>query len=173
MKIDQDAKKQGSKDVKKNNENGYSVVVVPIILGVLLLLITFIFEYGRYVTIKHQLQSAVDSAVLAGVSMCKVKYKDITQIGDNDEVVETSNTEIVLVEDKAIGEARNYFDKNLDILKLNTVNINDDDISIKVENNTLQMEIKAEIKGVFLTPLFGEDERLIITVRAKAKPVDV
>ena len=164
-------KNKGSKKVKKINENGYSVVVVPIILGVLLLLIAFIFEYGRYVTIKHQLQSAVDSAVLAGVSMCKVEYKDITEIEDDGTVA--NDTKVKLVDEKAIEEAERYLDKNLKSLKLDKVEIVEDSINIEVENNTLQMEIKADIRGVFATALFDKDNRLTITVRAKAEPVDV
>lgn len=159
--------------MKKINENGYSVVVVPIILGILLLLISFIFEYGRYVTIKHQLQSAVDSAALAGASMCKVKYKDIKKIDEDKVVSVDDNTVVELVPEKAKNEARSYLNKNLDELKLNMVEIKEDDTKITVENNTVQVEIKAEIKGVFLTALFDEDNQLEITIKAKAEPVDV
>lgn len=161
--------------MKKINENGYSVVVVPIILGVLLLLIAFIFEYGRYVTIRHQLQSAVDSAVLAGASMCKVEYdySDNEELKVDENGVIVNDMKVVLVETKAKEEAKNYFDKNRSALKLDNVDINEDDIDIKVENNNLQMEIKADIRGVFATALFDKDNRLTITVRAKAEPVDV
>ena len=159
--------------MKKINENGYSVVVVPIILGILLLLIAFIFEYGRYVTIKHQLQSAVDSAVLAGVSMCRVEYLDIKDIGDEGDVNTENNTEVVLLTDKAIDEAEKYLDKNLESLKIKNVDISEDNINIYVEDNTLQMELKADIKGIFATALFDKDNRLTITIRAKAEPVDV
>ena len=158
--------------MKKNCENGYSIVFVPIILGILLLLINFIFEYGRYVTIKHQLQSAADSAVLAGASMCKVKYKNIEKIGEDGVVNEDDNTVVELVADKAKSEARSYLDKNLDELKLSMVEIKEEDKKITVENNTLQLELKAEIKGVFPTALFDEDNGLAITVRAKAEPVE-
>ena len=159
--------------MKKINENGYSIVFVPIILGILLLLISFIFEYGRYVTIKHQLQSAADSAVLAGVSMCKVKYKDIEKIGEDEVVVEDKNTIVELVADKAKSEARTYLDKNLEELNLNMVDIKEEDKKITIENNTLQIELKAVIEGVFATALFDEDNGLAITVKAKAEPVDV
>lgn len=161
--------------MKRISENGYSVVVVPIILGVLLLLMAFIFEYGRYVTIKHQLQSAVDSAVLAGVSMCRVEYKNIEDILEDGTIKLEDNTKVVLVEDKAIEEAKNYFKKNRESLKLDPQNVKilNDNINIKVEDNTLQMEIKADIKGIFATALFGKDNELAISVRAKAEPIDV
>ena len=157
--------------MKKDNEKGYSVVVIPIILGVLLLLIAFIFEYGRYVTIKHQLQSVADSAALAGVSMCRVEYSDITDI-DNNGIVE-DNTKVVLLNNKAIDEAEKYLNKNFESLNLDKVEINEDDVIIKVENNTLQIQIKATIRGVFATALFDKDNRLTITIIAKAEPVDV
>jgi len=157
--------------VKKFSESGYSVVVVPIILGILLLLIAFIFEYGRYVTIKHQLQSVVDSSVLAGISMSRVEYIDITNITVDGTVKD--NTKIVLIEDKAINEAKRYLNKNLENLNLDKINIKEEDINFNVENNVLQVELKAEIKGIFATALFDKDNRLTITIKAKAEPVDV
>jgi len=159
--------------VKKNNENGYSVVVVPIILGILLLLIAFIFEYGRYVTIKHQLQSTADSAVLAGVSMCRVEYVDIKDIVEEGIVNTEGNTKVVLLEDKAINEAKKYLNKNLETLKIKNVDVKEETVNIYAEDNVLKIELKAEIKGIFVTALFNKDNLLTITIKANAEPIDV
>lgn len=160
--------------MKKNNENGYSVVVVPIVLGVLLLLIAFIFEYGRYVTIKHQLQSAVDSSVLAGVSMCRVEYIDIKDIEETGKVVTEDNTKVVLLKEKAITEARKYLNKNIESLNLKKVKVDEEnDVIFNVVDNTLKLELRAEIQGVFATALFDENNRLDVIVRAEAEPIDV
>ena len=53
---------------------GYSLIFIPIMIPVVLALIVLVFDFGRMVLIKHQLQAATDAAAIAGTSKVIVKF---------------------------------------------------------------------------------------------------
>ncbi len=153
---------------RMSDKGGYSVVMVPIVLSIVLSLVALVFDFSRVFVLKHQLQTAADAAALAGASMVKVEFaKDIQ---DN---FDFNNTTITLVSDKAVREADACFQRNIAELNLDKV------LTLPLEKNaivkddyTFEYRIKAQIPVTMAAIFLGHGGIQSITVIAEAQTSD-
>ena len=153
-------------DLRK--KNGYSIVLVPIILGLIVGFFSLVFDVTRVFILKHQLQSAVDSAAIAGASMIKVEFA----VGE-DEKIQLDNINITYVDEKVYSEANRYFEKNIEVLQLK-----EKGVKILENKGTIQDElkfeyyVKAQMPMIIAPSLLGISNLQIINIRSEAKPTD-
>lgn len=145
---------------------GYSLVLVPIILGLVLSFVALVFDFGRAFILKHQLQSAADAAAVAGASMVKVEFAV-----DDEGKFKFDKTVLNLVEQKAYEEADYYFERNITELIEKGVNILEKKGLVK-EGPCFEYYVKAEIPIYLASVFLGTPGKQTVTVVAQAKPVD-
>ena len=149
-------------------ENGYSIVLVPIILVLIVGFFSLVFDITRVFILKHQLQSVVDSAAIAGASMIKVEFAV-----DADQKIQFNNLNITYVDEKVYSEANKYFEKNIEVLQLKEKGIKILDNKGTI-NGELKFEyyVKAEMPMMIAPSLLGLSNLQVINVRSEAKPAD-
>ena len=149
-------------------ENGYSIVLVPIILVLIVGFFSLVFDITRVFILKHQLQSVVDSAAIAGASMIKVEFAV-----DADQKIQFNNLNITYVDEKVYSEANKYFEKNIEVLQLKEKGIKILDNKGTI-NGELKFEyyVKAEMPMMIAPSLLGISNLQVINVRSEAKPAD-
>jgi len=150
------------------NKKGYSLVLVPIVLTMVLSLIALTFDFGRVLVLKHQLQSAVDAAAIAGASMVKIEFAV-----DADGKFQYNTTTKNLSEQKALTEADNYFDKNITAMQLEEkgISILESKGTVK-DGQTFEYYAKAKIPVTLAAIFLGSEKAQNVTVIADAKTTD-
>lgn len=152
-------------NICKDNK-GYSAILIPIILSLILCFVALVFDFGRVLILKHQLQSSADSAALAGASMVKVEFAT-----DSNGAFQFDSNVISIVEDKALSEADKMFDKNMDELKLESKGIQILETKGEVvQSQAFKYHIRARIPMFLSVNFLKTKEQEDITIVSEAKP---
>ena len=153
------------------NQKGYSIIMVPPVLLVILTLFAFAFDYGRVLLAKHQLQAAADAATIAGSSMIKVLYKDVDYNTGSSE----NNTTIIeyASENLVVEEADKVFDLNYEDMKLENKGINITDKQGTLLDGKFSYKVLGEIDmSTTLSMLTGKTLQSF-TVFSESKPEEI
>lgn len=140
--------------------------MVPVFLGLILVFMAVVIDIGRVMTLKHQLQSAVDAAAIAGASMVKVEF----EFGE-DNKFDFNKTNIIMVDEKACNEAVYYFNKNMEALELTKKGITILESKGAVnEDRKFEFRVKAEIPVLLVPKLFGTGGKQTVSIFSEAEP---
>lgn len=150
---------------KKKSQAGYTTIIAPIIITLILSFAAFTLDMAKAYLLKHQLQASVDAASLAGASNVTVEFAT-----DEDGIVDLNSTVMKIVEDSADADAEYYFDQNVSLMKLadNGVRILNKKGETKSDQLHYSYEVTADVPMNLAGPFLGTGSRQRVYVYAEA-----
>lgn len=154
------------KNYVKND--GFSVLMVPIVLSLILAFVALGIDFGRVIILKHQLQTVADASAIAGVSMIKLQFGL-----DEDGKYNFDEINIKMIDEKSYEQAETVYEKNMELLGLESKGIEILEHTSEIsDEETFRFLIRARIPMFLGANFLGTNNDQSITVFAEAKPKD-
>jgi len=155
--------------IKSMKNEGFSLLMIPIVLSLILAFVSLGVDFGRVIILKHQLQSIADASALAGASMIKLQFAT-----DDHGKYDFDKLNIELIDEMAHEQSNIVYEKNLQILGIENKGVEIIQHTSEITDEEIfRVIISAKIPMFLGEKFLGTKDIESITVFADAKPRNV